>query len=197
MLLIDDADKNDLNSSPRARTDAIYLGGESGELFSIPYDYCLRPDGLKDSRCSTKAPVFADGAALMWTTTFGTLDATPPSAIDPTAPITLSLVDRTTSGATLAILDSRERHGDDRPADERGGGGLRRWEVRHDRSAGAVHAGRGRDRLDQRLGALPREPHAEGAPAFRRNAGERRRSRSSRPSTRPGRRRSRSRRPGR
>ncbi len=62
MLLID-ADRNDLNSSPALGTDAIYIGGESGEVFSVPYDYCLRPDGLKDARCSTTPPVFADGAA--------------------------------------------------------------------------------------------------------------------------------------
>ena len=41
MQLIDD-DRNDLNSSPALGKDAIYLGGESGEVFSVPYDYCLR-----------------------------------------------------------------------------------------------------------------------------------------------------------
>jgi outer membrane protein assembly factor BamB len=105
-ILLIDADRNDLNSSPALGADAIYLGGETGEIFSIPYEYCVRPEGMKDARCSTKPPVFADGAALMWTTTFGSLVATPPAAIDPTRPLTFSLVDRTTTGATLAILDS-------------------------------------------------------------------------------------------
>ena len=105
MLLID-ADRNDLNSSPALGADAIYIGGESGQVFSVPYEYCLRADGQKDARCSTTPPAFASGAALMWTTTFGSLDATPPAAIDPTTPITLSLVDRTSTGATLAIMDS-------------------------------------------------------------------------------------------
>jgi outer membrane protein assembly factor BamB len=105
-VLLIDADRNDLNSSPALGADSIYIGGESGEVFSVPYEYCLRADGGKDPRCSTTAPSFADGASLVWTTDFGALEETPPTSIDPVTPITLSLIDRTATGATLAIIDS-------------------------------------------------------------------------------------------
>jgi outer membrane protein assembly factor BamB len=105
-ILLIDADRNDLNSSPALGTNAIYLGGESGEVFSVPYEYCLRADGGSDPRCSTTPPSFADGASLLWTTSFGTLLSSPPASIDASSPITLSLIDRTASGATLAIIDS-------------------------------------------------------------------------------------------
>ena len=105
-VLLIDADRNDLNASPALGADAIYIGGESGEVFSVPYEYCLRADAGGDSRCSTTPPAFPSGASLLWTTTFGSLQASPPTTIDPTTPITLTLVDRTTSGATLAIMDS-------------------------------------------------------------------------------------------
>ncbi len=105
-LLLIDADRNDLNSSPALGASSIYIGGESGQIFSVPYDYCLRAEGGSDPRCSTTAPTFPEGASLLWTTTFGALETSPPTAIDPMTPITLSLVDRTATGATLAILDS-------------------------------------------------------------------------------------------
>jgi outer membrane protein assembly factor BamB len=52
ILLVDDA-RNDLNSSPALGRDAIYLGAESGEVFSVPYDFCLRPEAASDTRCRT------------------------------------------------------------------------------------------------------------------------------------------------
>ncbi|HEY2515273.1 MAG TPA: PQQ-binding-like beta-propeller repeat protein, partial [Polyangiaceae bacterium] len=101
-----DADRNDLNSSPALGNDAVYLGGESGQVFSVPYEYCLRPEAASDAACSTSAPTFADGAQLQWTTNFGAKLAAPPDSIDPTRPITLSLVVRQQGAATLAILDT-------------------------------------------------------------------------------------------
>ena len=49
-ILLIDADRNDLNSSPALGTNAIYLGGESGQVFSVPYEYCLRGDAGKRRR---------------------------------------------------------------------------------------------------------------------------------------------------
>jgi len=40
--LIDDS-RDDLNASPALGSDAIVLAGENGGVFSVPYDYCLRP----------------------------------------------------------------------------------------------------------------------------------------------------------
>jgi outer membrane protein assembly factor BamB len=105
MLLID-ADRNDLNASPALASDAIILAGESGQVFSVPYEYCLRPAGKADARCSTTAPTYADGASLVWTTSFGNALDAPPTSIDPTRPFTLSLVVRDKGNAQLAIMDA-------------------------------------------------------------------------------------------
>jgi len=43
-------DRNDLNSSPALGRDAIYIAGEDGKVWSVPYDYCLRKS---DARCNT------------------------------------------------------------------------------------------------------------------------------------------------
>jgi outer membrane protein assembly factor BamB len=105
-ILLIDADRDDLNASPALGTDAIYIAGESGQIFSIPYEYCLRPEAKNDSRCTTQPPSLADGATLSWTTSFGSQLPSPPATIDPTRPITLTLGVRQGGKAQLAILDS-------------------------------------------------------------------------------------------
>ncbi|MFN8112751.1 MAG: PQQ-binding-like beta-propeller repeat protein [Solirubrobacterales bacterium] len=45
-------DRNDLNSSPALGRGGIWIGGESGYLYHVPYDYCLGP-GRSDDRCDT------------------------------------------------------------------------------------------------------------------------------------------------
>ena len=64
-------DRNDLNSSPALGPDAIYIAGEDGKLWSVPYDYCLRTKD--DKRCSIKATedMPADGAHVMFLTPGG------------------------------------------------------------------------------------------------------------------------------
>ncbi len=100
-------DRNDINSSPALGEDAIYIGGESGEVFSVPYDYCLHADGLADPRCApAPAPVLPDdGGLLLYTTAFGAALPGPPDTIDPNQPIVLSLVVRAGGHDTLAMLD--------------------------------------------------------------------------------------------
>ena len=46
---------------------------ESGEVFSIPYDYCLRPEERANPRCAPPAAVELpdDGVRLLYTTPFG------------------------------------------------------------------------------------------------------------------------------
>ena len=41
-------DRNDLNSSPALGFDGIYIAGESGEMFFVPYDYPLSASGKTD-----------------------------------------------------------------------------------------------------------------------------------------------------
>ena len=74
-----DEDRNDLNASPALGLEAIYLAGESGEVFSIPYDYCLRAD-LDDDRCVTDTgeQLPASGVQLVYTDRFGGLEPIAP-----------------------------------------------------------------------------------------------------------------------
>jgi outer membrane protein assembly factor BamB len=41
-------DRNDLNGSPALGKTGLYLGGETGDVWYMPYDYCLH---VTDSRC--------------------------------------------------------------------------------------------------------------------------------------------------
>jgi outer membrane protein assembly factor BamB len=107
MLLIDQ-DRQNLNASPALGEDAVYIGGESGEVFSVPYDYCLRPMAQSDPRCSTTPPPTGpdDGASLIFTKPFGGLAFTPPAAIDANQALAFSLRVRQGGRTQLAILDA-------------------------------------------------------------------------------------------
>jgi outer membrane protein assembly factor BamB len=105
MKLIDDV-RNDLNASPALGQSAAYIGGESGEMFSVPYDWCLRPQARNDPRCVTSLPPRPDGVSLAWINSFGDLQPTTPATIAGNAPIILQLVVRSGGVQKLAILDS-------------------------------------------------------------------------------------------
>jgi outer membrane protein assembly factor BamB len=103
-------DRNDLNASPALGRAAIYIAGESGEVFSVPYDYCLGASGRADPRCAppTAASLPTDGAVLLYTTPFGSQQATPPASIDANQPLVFSLVDRQAGHDALAVLDAAD-----------------------------------------------------------------------------------------
>ena len=44
-------DRNDLNGSPALGRRGVYIGGEHGRVWFVPYDYCLHKS---DARCSRK-----------------------------------------------------------------------------------------------------------------------------------------------
>ena len=46
-----DQDRDDLNASPALGSEAVVIAGESGGIFSVPYDYCLRSSAAADTRC--------------------------------------------------------------------------------------------------------------------------------------------------
>ncbi|MCA9565146.1 MAG: PQQ-like beta-propeller repeat protein, partial [Myxococcales bacterium] len=50
LRLIED-DRDDLNASPALGTHAIYLAGESGGVFGVPFDYCLRSAESENPAC--------------------------------------------------------------------------------------------------------------------------------------------------
>lgn len=103
--LIED-DRNDLNASPALGRNAIYVAGEDGAVYSVPYDYCLDA-GKDEARCApASAPsVSDDGFALLWVTPFGSALAAPPASLDRDQPMVFSLVARAAQRDVLAMLD--------------------------------------------------------------------------------------------
>ncbi|MCW5890903.1 MAG: PQQ-like beta-propeller repeat protein [bacterium] len=106
MQLID-GPRDDLNASPALGHDAILIAGESGEVFSVPYDWCLRPEAAGDGRCRTGGEDLPDdGAFLLWATQFGRLLPAPPAAIEANQPLTLALLVRAAGDTILAHVDT-------------------------------------------------------------------------------------------
>jgi outer membrane protein assembly factor BamB len=107
LALIDQPRRN-LNASPALGAQAVYLGGESGDVFGVPYEYCLRPTEGTNPACSTTPPFagIGDGASLLFTESFGGVDVTPPAQIDANQALALSLRVRAQGRTELAILDS-------------------------------------------------------------------------------------------
>lgn len=103
LRLIDD-DRDDLNASPALGTDAVYIAGESGEVFSVPVDYCLEAN---DALCvlGPDEPLPNDGAFVLFTTRFGTPLVTPPSAIAGNDALAFSLSVRQGGDTELALID--------------------------------------------------------------------------------------------
>ena len=99
-------DRNDLNGSPALGFDGVYIAGESGEVFFVPYDYPMTEAGQKDERCYTAGEDMpADGANLVFTTSFGALELNPPDAIDANEPLTLTLLVRKDGDNVLSAFD--------------------------------------------------------------------------------------------
>ena len=107
MRLID-GPRDDLNASPALGPDAIVIAGESGEVFSVPYDCCLRPPppatiAVIADRASELPD---DGAFLSWTTQFGRALDAPPAEIEANQPMTFSLFVRRGGDTQLALIDT-------------------------------------------------------------------------------------------
>jgi outer membrane protein assembly factor BamB len=99
-------DRNDLNGSPALGFDGVYIAGESGEVFFVPYDYPLTEAGKNDERCYTAGENMpGDGANLIYTDSFGALMLTPPEAIDANEPLTFSLLVREEGDNVLSAFD--------------------------------------------------------------------------------------------
>ncbi|MCX5867026.1 MAG: PQQ-binding-like beta-propeller repeat protein [Proteobacteria bacterium] len=101
-------ERNDLNSSPALGKNAIYTAGENGEVFSIPYDYCLRKEMQDDSRCllGPGEDLPTEGTHLFYTTQFGGLLTNPPETINANAALAFSLFVRQNGDTALALIDS-------------------------------------------------------------------------------------------
>ena len=100
--------RNDLNGSPALGYNGVFIAGESGEVFFVPFDYPLTSAGKADPRCETAGEAMPeDGAHLLFTTSFGSFLRTPPESIDANEPITLSLLVRENGNTVLSALERK------------------------------------------------------------------------------------------
>lgn len=102
-----DEDRNDMNSSPALGSLGVYIGGENGGVFFVPYEYPLSAAGRNDSRC-TPGPgedLPAEGAFLVYTTRFGKLLLDPPKRIDANQPLAFTLFVRRKGDTVKSLID--------------------------------------------------------------------------------------------
>jgi outer membrane protein assembly factor BamB len=90
-------DRNDLNGSVSLGNTGIYIGGEHGQLWYIPYDYCLH---AKDARCSEESALPQDFTGLYYVSPGGNTSANVPAMLPSSAMLTLRLVVRS-NGETI------------------------------------------------------------------------------------------------
>ncbi|MCU0267956.1 MAG: PQQ-binding-like beta-propeller repeat protein [Acidimicrobiales bacterium] len=120
-LQLIESDRDDLNASPALGTDQIVIAGESGQVFGIPYDYCLRDALGADSGCTVGGGegLPDDGALVLFTTRFGKVLPEPPTGIQANQPLAFSLVLREGGDTRQALIDSESLEvtiGPDTPA---------------------------------------------------------------------------------
>ncbi len=102
-----DEERNDLNSSPALGKAGIYIAGQNGGVFHVPYDYPLTEAGRNDPR-STLGPgeaLPAEGVFLIYTTPFGGLLLDPLETIDANQPLAFTLFVRESDDTSKAAID--------------------------------------------------------------------------------------------
>ncbi len=100
-------DRNDLNASPALGKKGVYVAGENGGIFFIPYDYPDSAAGKRDPRC-VQGPgedLPSEGNHLFFTTRFGGLKLKAPESIDANEPLAFSLFVRKKGDTVLAAID--------------------------------------------------------------------------------------------
>jgi outer membrane protein assembly factor BamB len=84
-------DRNDLNGSVALGRTGIYVGGEHGQLWYIPYDYCFH---AQDARCAQDSTLPQDFNGLYYVSPGGNTSDSFPSTLPSSAMLTLRLVVR-------------------------------------------------------------------------------------------------------
>jgi outer membrane protein assembly factor BamB len=84
-------DRNDLNGSVALGKTGIYVGGEHGQLWYLPYDYCIH---VQDTRCSQDSTLPKDFTGLYYVSPGGNTSAELPATLPSSAMLTLRLVVR-------------------------------------------------------------------------------------------------------
>ncbi len=101
-------ERKDLNSSPALGRDAIVLGAESGQVFSVPYGYCLRAEAATDPGCirGPAEDLPTDGAHVYYTTQLGAVLDVAPAELDAHQTLAFSLFVRAAGDTVLTLIDS-------------------------------------------------------------------------------------------
>ncbi|HPM79037.1 MAG TPA: PQQ-binding-like beta-propeller repeat protein, partial [bacterium] len=102
-----EGDRNDLNGSPAIGPDGLYIGGEAGTLWFVPFGYC---ENSGDERCdlSPDEGIPDDGAFLYHFTNGGSSQTEIERAINPTEVLTFRLVVRSGGDTVRARIDRDE-----------------------------------------------------------------------------------------
>ncbi len=116
-LRLINADRNDLNASPALGREAVYLGGEDGNVFSVPYDLCLQPTAQNNPNCDITPgeALPADGTFLLFTSKYGSPLLTAPSQIDANQALAFSLYIRAAGDTLLGLIDDASLQVDVQP----------------------------------------------------------------------------------
>ena len=99
------SDRNDLNGSPALGLNGVYIGGEAGGVFFVPYDYC--PTHATDPRCLVDSgeDIPADGTLLYAFTPGGTSLLQLPDGLGPLDVLVFRLVVRKAGDTVAARID--------------------------------------------------------------------------------------------
>jgi hypothetical protein len=96
------ADRNDLNGSPALGKTGIYIGGEHGQLWYVPYDYCL--NSKTEPRCSSLQALPSNFTGLSYLTPGGNTQPDFPASLPASSMLTLGLVVRQGGQTVIARL---------------------------------------------------------------------------------------------
>ncbi len=99
--------RNDINASPALGRKGVYIAGESGGVFFVPYDYPLTEKGKADPHAVALAgeDLPDNGVFLIRTEPFGALESTQKKAIHANAPLCFSLVVRENGDTIKTAID--------------------------------------------------------------------------------------------
>ena len=101
--------RNDLNSSPALGHKGVYIAGENGGIFFVPYDYPLTDAGQSDPNAitpETQTPLPNDGASFVYISRFGSFDQNPPDEIDANESLAFALLVRESNRTIPSAIDS-------------------------------------------------------------------------------------------
>lgn len=98
-------ERNDMNASPAIGPRGIYIAGESGGIFFVPFDYPLTEEGKNNPRSITEMPKTSEGANLILVNAFGNLLFEMPEQIDANRSLTFLLVVKQNGNTLNAVID--------------------------------------------------------------------------------------------